>query len=145
MYISHEDYLDIIFSLSSLYYLFIQVIIDKFFLKIISFWRRSPQKMQAGWLWDVFSVQGRSRTWHIGSSVSFEAFRSVTEYSNFMLKNMVPHDLSHHDYLQCQFQTQNNKKNLNSKHWRYFYLFQFTRNSLYHREFSACSFFHPKC
>ena len=48
--------------------------------------------MQEGRLWDVFSVQGRSRTWYIGSSVSFEATRSVVEYNNLVIRNMVPHD-----------------------------------------------------
>ena len=49
--------------------------------------------MQAGRLWEVFSVQGRSRTWYIGSSVSFEAIRSVMEYNNLLIRNMVPHDV----------------------------------------------------
>ena len=55
--------------------------------------------MQVGRLWDVISVQGRSRTWYIVSSVSFEAIRSVMEYNILLLENMVHHDLSHHDYL----------------------------------------------
>ena len=56
------------------------------------FYRWSPDEMQQGRLWDVFSVQGRSRTWYIGSSVSFEAIRSVMEYNNLLVSNMVPHD-----------------------------------------------------
>ena len=48
--------------------------------------------MQAGRLWDVFSVQGRSRTWYIGSSVSFESIRSVMEYNNLQVRNMVHDD-----------------------------------------------------
>ena len=56
------------------------------------FYRWSPQEMQEGRLWDVFSVQGRSRTWYIGSSVSFEAIRSVMEYNNLLVRNMLPHD-----------------------------------------------------
>ena len=49
--------------------------------------------MQAGRLWEVFGVQGQRRTWYIGSSVSFEAVRSVMEYNNLLVRNMVPHDL----------------------------------------------------
>ena len=56
------------------------------------FYRWSPEEMQEGRLWDVFSLQGSSRTWYIGSSVSFEATRSVVEYNNLLVKNMVPHD-----------------------------------------------------
>ena len=56
------------------------------------FYRWSPEEMQEGRLWDVFSVQGRSRTWYIGSSVSFEAIRSVMEYNNLLVSNMLPHD-----------------------------------------------------
>ena len=48
--------------------------------------------MQEGRLWDVFSMQGRSRTWYIGSSVSFESIRSVMEYNNLLVRNMLPHD-----------------------------------------------------
>ena len=53
------------------------------------FYRWSPQEMQEGRLWDVFSMQGRSRTWYIGSSVSFESIRSVMEYNNLLVRNMV--------------------------------------------------------
>ena len=53
------------------------------------FYRWSPGEMEEGRLWDVFSLQGRSRTWYIGSSVSFEAIRSVMEYNNLLLRNMV--------------------------------------------------------
>lgn len=55
--------------------------------------------MQEGRLWDVFSLQGRHRTWYIGSSVSFEAIRSVMEYNNLLVRNMVPHDLFNNDVL----------------------------------------------
>ena len=48
--------------------------------------------MQAGRLWDVFSIQGKRRTWYIGSSVSFEAIRSVMEYNNLLVRNMVHYD-----------------------------------------------------
>ena len=56
------------------------------------FYRWSPGEMKEGRLWDVISLQGRSRTWYIGSSVSFEAIRSVMEYNNLLLRNMVPHE-----------------------------------------------------
>ena len=55
------------------------------------FYRWSPEEMQEGRLWQVFERQGRSRTWYAGSSVSFESIRSVMEYNNLLIRNMVPH------------------------------------------------------
>ena len=61
-------------------------------VETVNIFRWSPEEMQQGRLWDVFSAQGRSRTWYIGSSVSFEAIRSVMEYNNLLVSNMLPHD-----------------------------------------------------
>ena len=55
------------------------------------FYRWSPEEMQKGRLWQVFSMQGRSRTWFAGSSVSFESIRGVMEYNNLLIRNMLPH------------------------------------------------------
>ena len=56
------------------------------------FYRWSPEEMEKGRLWQVFNMQGKERTWYIGSSVSFEATRSVVTYNDLILRNMVPQD-----------------------------------------------------
>ena len=48
--------------------------------------------MEEGRLWQVFNMQGKHRTWYIGSSVSFEATRSVVTYNDLILRHAVPHD-----------------------------------------------------
>jgi len=54
------------------------------------FYRWSPQEMEDGALWKMFDIQGKRKTWFIGSSVSFEAVRSVMEYNSLLLRNMIP-------------------------------------------------------
>ena len=56
------------------------------------FYRWSPEEMDEGRLWQVFNMQGKHRTWYIGSSVSFEATRSVVTYNDLILRHAVPHD-----------------------------------------------------
>ena len=51
-------------------------------------------------LWfDPYIYPGKDRTWYIRSSVSFEAIRSVMEYNNLLVRNMLPHDHFNHDDL----------------------------------------------
>ena len=53
------------------------------------FFRWSPKEMEDGRLWQVLRNQGTRLTWYIGSSVSFEAVRSVMEYNNLLIRNML--------------------------------------------------------
>lgn len=50
------------------------------------FWRFSQQGLTAGLLWDLFDLQGRSKTYWIGASASFETIRDVMNYNLLILK-----------------------------------------------------------
>jgi len=54
------------------------------------FARWSPAETYQGRHWQVFDIQGLRRTWYIGASVSFESVKSVLEYNNLLLRQMVP-------------------------------------------------------
>jgi len=52
-------------------------------------WRYFPhyssKELTNGVLWDILEMQGRHKTWYIGSSVSFESLKSVLEYNKLLL------------------------------------------------------------
>ena len=48
------------------------------------FYRWNPTEMAEGRIWQVFNMQGNSRTWYAGSSVGFESVRSVISYNNLL-------------------------------------------------------------
>lgn len=50
------------------------------------FYRWTPEEMAEGRIWQVFQMQGKSRTWYSGSSVGFESVRSVVSYNNLLLR-----------------------------------------------------------
>merc|ERR1711994_1021750 len=51
--------------------------------------RWSPEEMIEGRHWQVFEMQGESRMWYAGASVSFESIKSVVEYNNLLLRQMM--------------------------------------------------------
>lgn len=57
-------------------------------------WRYFPHytshRLSTGVLWDILEMQGKGRTWYIGSSVSFESLKSVIEYNKLLLSLMLP-------------------------------------------------------
>ena len=59
------------------------------------FYRWSPKEIEEGRLWEVYNIQGKRRTWFVGSSVLHESTRAVTEYINLLFRNMIPHDKFH--------------------------------------------------
>ena len=50
--------------------------------------RWSPSQVVEGRLWDIFSMQGKYRTWYAGSSVCYESVKSVMEYNKLLLRQM---------------------------------------------------------
>ena len=48
----------------------------------------SPKDLTDGVLWDILEMQGKHKTWYIGSSVSFESLKSVIEYNKLLLSLM---------------------------------------------------------
>ena len=44
--------------------------------------------MVGGRLWDIFSMQGKYRTWYLGSSVCYESVKSVMEYNKLIMRQM---------------------------------------------------------
>ena len=53
------------------------------------FHRWTAHEVMKGNHWDVFSLQGVYRTWYAGASVSFESVKSVLEYNNLLLRQMI--------------------------------------------------------
>ena len=57
-------------------------------------WRYFPhyssKVLTNGVLWDILEMQGKYKTWYIGSSVSFESLKSVLEYNKLLLSLMRP-------------------------------------------------------
>lgn len=48
----------------------------------------SSKDLTDGILWDILEMQGKYKTWYIGSSVSFESLKSVLEYNKLLLSLM---------------------------------------------------------
>jgi len=50
--------------------------------------RWTSTELTQGRLWDIFSLQGKHRTWYAGSSVCYESIKSVMEYNKLILRQM---------------------------------------------------------
>ena len=53
------------------------------------FYRWAPNNAEHGYHWRVFDMQGMHRMWYTGASVCFESVKSVMEYNNLLLRQMV--------------------------------------------------------
>ena len=53
------------------------------------FYKWSPEELAKGNHWKVFKLQGLHRTWYAGASVCFETIKSVLEYNELLLKQML--------------------------------------------------------
>ena len=53
------------------------------------FYKWAPDELSKGNHWKVFNIQGLYRTWYAGASVCFETIKSVLEYNELLLKQIL--------------------------------------------------------
>jgi hypothetical protein len=57
------------------------------------YWQRNQPKLAEGYLWDAWELQGKYRSWYVGSAVTgIETIVDMFDYSKQLVDTMVPHE-----------------------------------------------------